>query len=121
MVARSATPDLGCELVEQLRVSLRIDLAPEQTRGTVDRELAHFAPQGLSRPRGFEGHFLVRAGNQPLRLGRGGALGLLDHLVRAFARLIENLRGALARLADDLLRSCLCLVQVLLALDRKSV
>src|ERR1700722_12679324 len=38
-VARSATRDLGCQFIEQLGVSLLIDLAPEQTRRSRDREL----------------------------------------------------------------------------------
>src|SRR3984885_14339739 len=116
MVARSTTRDLGRELVEQIRVGSRIDLASQQARSAFDGKLAHFAPQGLARTRGLETHFLARTGYQPLRLGRGGALGFLDHLVRALARLIDDLRRALARRADDLFRSRLGLVQVLLAL-----
>src|SRR5580692_9654252 len=116
MVARSATRDLGRELVEQIRVRPRIDLASQQSRGAFDGELAHFAPQGLARARGLEAHFLVRTGDQALCFGRSSALGLFDHLVRALARLIDDLRRTLARLADDLLRSRLGLIQVLLAL-----
>ena len=44
------------------------------------------------------------------------ALGLVDHFVRALARLFEDLRRAVARLADNLLGARLGFGQVLLAL-----
>ena len=68
--------------------------------GSISRPSRREAPSTASSPtsrrsafagaRGLERHLLARAGNQPLRLGRGGALGLLDHLVRALARLIDE-------------------------------
>ena len=91
-------------------------LPPEQARGAFDRELADFLAQAFARARAFPRRFLVRLGDQPLRLGGGRALGLLDHFVRAFARLIDDVRRAVPRFADDRLRALVGLHQVLLAL-----
>ena len=116
MVARSATGNLGGELVQQLGVGLRIDFAPEQARGALDRELADFPAQALARARALARHFIVRLRHQALRLGRGRALGFLDDFVGALARLIDDLRRAVARLADDFLGACLGFAQILFAL-----
>ena len=116
MVARSATRDLGGQFVQQLGVGLRIDLAPEQARGALDRELAHFLAQALARARALARHLVVRLRHQALRLARGRALGFVDDFVRALARLIDDLRRAVARLADDFLGARLGFAQVLFAL-----
>src|SRR5882762_10405974 len=104
MVARSAIRNLGRELVQELGVSPRVDFTAEQARSALDRELAHFPPQALARARGFARHFLVRLHDEPLRLARGRALGVID-----------DLRGAIARFADDFLGARLSLAEFLFA------
>src|SRR5258708_4834848 len=127
MVARSAIRNLGRELVQELGVSLRVDFTAEQARSALDRELAHFPPQALprvsapppprapARARGFARPSLVRGRDEPLRLARGRSLGVLDDLIRTFSRQIDDLRGAIARFADDFLGARLSLAEFLFA------
>src|SRR5271165_6989867 len=116
MVARSATRHLGRQLIQQLRVSLRIDLAPDQARCTLDREPSHLMAQRFTRTGTFARRFIAPLREQPLRLGGGRALGVLDHLVGALARLIEDQRRPITRLAEDFLGAGLRFLQILFAL-----
>ena len=77
---------------------LRIDLALEQTRGAFDRQFADLAAQAFAGAR-----TLARASSCACVTRRAAsaaavALGLVDHLVRALACLIEDLRGRCAPL-----------------------
>src|ERR1700676_1568693 len=101
MVARSAIRNLGRQLVQELDVSPGVDFSAQQARSTRDRELAHFLAQALSGARGFARHFIVCLRAEPLRFARGGPLRFLYELVRTFSRQFDDLRGALARFADD--------------------
>src|SRR5271170_4170877 len=103
MVARSATRNLRRQLIQQLRVSLRIDLASEQPGSAFDCEPTHLAGQALAGARGFTRNLVVSLSDQPLRLARCRALRFLDDLVRALAGLIDDLRRTVTRFADDLL------------------
>src|SRR5208283_5863308 len=116
MVARSAISYLGRQFVEQLGMSFRVDLALEHARRALDGQLSHFLAQAFARTRALARRFVSRLRQQALRLGGRRTLGLVDHLVRALARLVENLRRPVARLADDLLGARLGFGQVLLAL-----
>src|SRR5208283_5792257 len=116
MVARSAMSDLGRQFVEQLGVSSRVDFALQQARCALHGELAHFLAQAFAGARTLARRFVARLGQQTLRLGGGRALGLVDHLVRALAGLVQNLRRPVARLAQDFLGARLGFGQVLFTL-----
>src|ERR1700678_4329697 len=103
MVARSATCNLSRQLIQQLGVSLGVDLSSQQPGSTFDRQLAYFLAQAFAGAGGFARNFIVRLGNQTLRLARRGALGFFDDFIRTLARLVDELRCAVARFADDLL------------------
>src|ERR1700753_3826334 len=60
MVAASAIRELQIELVEQLRVGLRIDLALQQARGALHGERCHLLAQALARTGRVERDLLVR-------------------------------------------------------------
>src|SRR5271169_6280722 len=113
MVARSATGNLRGQIVQQFRVRLGIDLAPEQARSAFDRKLADFLAELFTRPRAFAGHFIVGLRHQTLCLAGGGALGLLDDFIVALAGNVHDLPRAVARFADDFLGALLGLRQVL--------
>src|SRR6185437_1883403 len=93
--------DLRRELVEQIRVRLRIDLALQQLGGRAHRNLRNFLTQRLTRTGRIQLDALVRGLDQALPFRRGGTLRVLHHVVGAVLRLINDLVGALARLADD--------------------
>src|SRR6185312_2689337 len=88
------------ELVEQIGVRARVDLALEQLRGRIDGQLRHVAPQALAHASRLELDLMLRGRDESLAFGRGRALRLLDHLVRAALRLIDDLARAVARLAQ---------------------
>src|SRR4029077_21031080 len=95
--------DLRRELVEQVGVRARVDLAAEQLGGCVDGDAGHFLAQALARAGGVEIDLLLRGGDQACPRGGSGALGLVHHLIGPMLRMVDDLRGALAGLADDAL------------------
>src|SRR5579859_1537736 len=118
MVARSATRDLGRQLVQQASVRARIDLAADEPRGPFHREPADFLAQAFARARALALGLLACLREHALALGGRGTLGLLDHLVGALARHVDDLGGAVPRLANDLLGARFGLAQILFALRR---
>src|SRR6185369_4973117 len=116
MVRRSAMSDLRRELRDEVGVRPRIDLALEELRGRAHGELRHFLAQAVPRALRFEIDLLLGRGDQPLPFLRRGGLRLLDELVRTMLRVIDDLRGAFACLADDRIRALVRLRQLLLAL-----
>src|SRR6516164_8596536 len=117
MVSRSAMAcsDFLGELLEQVRVRTRVDLASEQLARGIDGDAGYLAAQALLGTRGVELDLLLR-GRQDARAFRARrALGLLDQLVGAVLRVIDDLVGALARLADDGVGLVARLGQLLLA------
>src|ERR1700681_3195470 len=116
IVARSATRDLGRQFIQQFGVRLGIDLAFQQARSALDRELAYFPGQSFARMRTLPRRFSVCLSHQALRFARGGALGFLEDFVRTLARHVDDLRGAVARFADDAVGIVVRLRQILLAL-----
>src|SRR5580692_11653259 len=103
MVARSATCNLSRQLIQQLGVGLGVDLPPQQPGSTFDRQLAYFLAQAFAGAGGFARNLIVRLIDQALRLTRRRALGFFDHFIRTLARLVDDLRSAVTRFADDLL------------------
>src|ERR1700731_1877239 len=101
MVARSATRDLGRQLIQQLGVSLRIDLAFQQARRALDRELSYFLAQLFTRPRTLPRHFVPCLICEALGFVRRRALGFVDDFVRTLARQIDDLSGWVACFAVD--------------------
>ena len=81
-----------------------------------DRDPRHFLAQALARARRVEIDLLVCGRDQARALGVRGALGLLHQLVGAMLRLVDDLGGTFARLADDGLRVAARFRQRLLAL-----
>src|SRR4030081_1838793 len=119
MVARSATRNLCRQFIQQFGVSLRIDLALQQARRTLDRQLANFPRQALARPGRVSRHLVAGLRDQPLGFARGRALGFLDDFIGALAGLIDDLDCAVARLTDDFLGPRLGLLQITFALARR--
>src|SRR5215469_8732929 len=103
MVSRSAMAcsDLFGELLEQIGVCARVDLASEELARGADGDACHLAPQAFLGTRGIELDLLLRGGDDACALAARGAPRLFDHLVGALLRVIDDLVGALARLADD--------------------
>ena len=60
--------DLRRELVEQIRVRARVDLAPEELGGRADRDPGHLAAQALACARGVELDLLLRGARPGARL-----------------------------------------------------
>src|SRR5271156_4069968 len=103
MVARSATCDLSRQFIQQLGVSLGVDLSSQQSGSAFDRKLAYFLAQAFAGAGGFTRNLIVRLSDQALRLTRRRALGFFNDFVRTLARLVDDLCGAVAGFADDLL------------------
>src|SRR3984893_10054582 len=104
MVSRSAMirpSDLRRELVEQVRVRACVDLAPEELGGCADRDAGHFAPQAVYRARGVELDLLLRPGHDACSFAARSCLGLLHQAIGEMLRVLDDLVGALARLAHD--------------------
>src|SRR5580704_11791124 len=118
MVSRSGMclSDLRGELIEQVGVLARVDLATEQFGGCADRDARHLASQALPGAPDLELDLLLRGGDDARTLAAGCALGLLEQLVGAMLRVIDDLVGALARLAHDGFRLVVRFAQLLLAL-----
>src|SRR6185437_10349653 len=114
--AKVLSLDLRRELVDEIGVRTRVDLALEQLRGRFHCDLSHFTAQTLARVRSIELDLLVGSGHEALTLGRGCALRLLDEVVGTVLSLIDDLRGALARFTNDRVRLLTCFRQGLLAL-----
>src|ERR1700732_1665354 len=91
--------DLRRELIQQVGVLARVDLATEQFRRGADRDTCHLAPQALPGARDVELDLLLGGGDDAYTFAAGCALGLLEQLVGAMLRVIDDLVGALARLA----------------------
>src|ERR1700722_17980050 len=115
-VARSATRDLGCQFIEQFGVRLWVDFALEQARCALHREPAHFPSQAFAGMRTFSCRFGVSLSHQPLCFARGRGFGFLHHFVGTLARHVDDLRGAIARFADNDVGIVVRLCQFLLAL-----
>src|SRR2546430_17653994 len=124
MVSRSvmsSPSDLRRQLVEEVGVRARVDLALEELGGGAHRDGGHFPAQALLRPRGVELDLLLCGRDDARALAAGGALGLLHELVSEVLRMLDDLVGAPARLAHDGLRPVARGGELLLALlDRKS-
>src|ERR1700678_1898783 len=103
MVARSATCNLSRQFIQQLGVSLGVDLSSQQSGSTFDRQLAYFLAQAFAGAGGFACNLVVSLSDQTLRLTRRRALGFFYDFVRTLARLVDDLRSAVTRFADDLL------------------
>src|SRR5215475_7295908 len=101
MVSRSAMgSDLFGELLEVIRVSARVDLTSEELAGRVDGDTRHFAAQAFLGMRPLEIDLLLRGGDDAPGFGARRTLGLVDDLVGAVLRMVDDLGSALARLAD---------------------
>src|SRR5688572_3813919 len=72
--------NLSRELLDQVRVRLRIDLALEQSRRAGHRERPDVFAELVARARLFEGGFLARIAHQPLSLEYGRGTCFLDDL-----------------------------------------
>src|ERR1700739_2608404 len=110
--------DLRRQLIEQVGVAARIDLAPEELGGGGDGDAGYLAPQALARARGLELDLLLRVGDDARALGARLPLGLLDDVAGGMLGVIDDLVGALARLAHDGIGASACLGQLVLALFR---
>src|SRR6516164_5902796 len=118
MVRRSAIlvrSDLLGQLLEEIGVRTRIDLAPKKLARRTDRDAGHLAAQALFRARGIQLDLLLRGGDDARTFRARRTLGLLDELVGAVLCVVDDLVGALARLADDGVRLVTRLGELLLA------
>src|SRR6478736_5069136 len=116
MVMRSAMPlKPDRQLVEQLRVHARIDLALEDLLRATDRERGNLATQFLARLLRVECHLRARALDEPAGLFLRGVLGGLDDLVGPRLRLALDRQRALTRLLDDLRDALLGRREILVA------
>src|SRR5437879_13840501 len=107
MVSRSvmsSPSDLRRQLVEEVGVRARVDLALEELGGGAHRDRGHFPAQALLRPRGVELDLLLCGRDDARALAAGGALGLLHELGSGVLRMLGDVVGAPARLAHDGLR-----------------
>src|SRR6185437_9613958 len=93
--------DLGRELVDEIGVRTRIDLALEQLRGRLHCDLSHFTAQTLAGVSRVQLDLLMSCSHEALTLGRRRALRLLDEVVGAVLSLVDDLRGALTCFTDD--------------------
>src|ERR1700689_1226450 len=118
LVRHGVGSDLRRELVEQVRVRARVDLATQELGGRPHRDAGHFPAQALLRAGGVELDLLLRGGDDARALGAGRALGLFHQLIGALLRVIDDLVGTLARLAHDSVGLAARLDQFLLALLR---
>src|SRR6202023_468224 len=102
MVSRSAmvrASDLGRDLVEEVGVRACVDLAPEELGGRAHRDARHLTPQGFARTGGIELDLLLRGRDQARAFAARRALGLLHQIAGAALPLLDDVVGALARLA----------------------
>src|SRR6185437_6646250 len=93
--------DLGRELVDEIGVRTRIDLALEQLRGRLHCDLSHFTAQTLAGVSRVQLDLLMSCSHEALTLRRRRALRLLDEVVGAVLSLVDDLRGALTCFTDD--------------------
>jgi hypothetical protein len=107
--------DFERELLEQIGMRLRIDLATEQSACAYHGDLRNFLPQLFARTRRFELDALSSFGNQALAFRQGTAPSFFDQLVRAAIRLLDDLGCLCARFLDDFRCAGLGLGQALLA------
>src|SRR5712672_3997355 len=109
MVRRSAMVELQPrgQLVEQLCVRARIDLALQDLRRAADRERRHLAAQLLARLLRVERHLGARALDEPRALRLRRLLRALDDLIAARLRLLLDRQCARAGLPHQLFDAAL--------------
>src|SRR5688572_6338424 len=107
--------DLARELLDQICVRLRIDLALEQTRSARHGQRAHVLAKLVARAGLLECRFLASVTHQPLSLGHRGRARFLDDFARTPVGLVDDLERLLTRFVDDDLRLAVRALQLLVA------
>src|SRR5437879_5015188 len=98
MVAASATLDFLLQPAEQLGVRLGVDLAAQDLLRAGNGERRDLLTQRLPRARDLLVDVRLGGGEDALGLGAGGGLRLVEHLRVALFRRADDLADALARL-----------------------
>src|SRR5882762_7719219 len=107
MVAASAmgSSDFLLQLAEQLGMRLGVDLAAQDLLRAGNGERGDLLAQHLLRARDLLVDIGLGGGEDALGLGPGGGLRLLEHLRIALFRGADDLADALARLLELLVRA----------------